>query len=60
MERTVAFSELAAGSRINTKVGVMKPSHKLRTGLVTSVAVETEKARLTMSRNQRIFLMCTI
>lgn len=60
MESTVAFSELTAGSRMNTKVGVMKPSHKLRTGLVTSVAVEAEKARLTMSHNQHIFPMCTI
>lgn len=27
----------------NTKVGVMKPKHKLRTGLVSPVAVEAEK-----------------
>lgn len=43
MERTVAFR---AGNRINTKVGVMKPNHKLRTELAASVVVEEEKCQV--------------
>lgn len=43
MERTVAFR---AGNRINTKVGVMKLNHKLRTGLAASMAVEAEKCHV--------------